>query len=69
MRTKRTRRRMPIPQHEFGFTADAFRLFSETGLDGERLTREQAEAEEARRTAAAAQTNLFNPIQPQEAYE
>jgi len=61
MRTKRNRR-MPIPQWEFGFTPDTFRLFSETGLDGERLTREQAEAEHARRMAAAAQTNLFAPF-------
>ena len=53
---------MPIPQWEFGFTADVFRLFSETGLDGERLTREQAEAEHARRMAAAAQATLPDPF-------
>jgi chitinase len=65
MKTKHARRRMPIPQHEFGFTAEVFRLFSEYGLDGERLSREQAETQEARRIAAAAQTNLFAEIQPQ----
>ena len=64
MRTKRNRR-MPVPQHEFGFTVDTFRLFSEFGLDGERLTREQAEAEETRRAAESAQTNLFTQIQTQ----
>jgi hypothetical protein len=60
---------MPIPQHEFLFTVETFRLFSETGLDGERLTREQAETERARRAAEAAQTNLFAAIQFQETYE
>ena len=65
MKTKNARRRMPIPQHEFGFTADTFRLFSEFGLDGERLARERDEAEESRRAAESAQTNLFTQIQPQ----
>jgi hypothetical protein len=60
---------MRIPQHEFLFTVETFRLFSETGLDGERLTREQAEAEQARHVAEVAQTNLFAAIQPQETYE
>jgi hypothetical protein len=58
---RRTKRPLPIPQHEFGFTAQTFRLISEFGLDGERLTRERSDAEEARRLAAAAQSNLFNP--------
>jgi hypothetical protein len=66
---RRTRRRMHIPQHEFGFTVETFRLFSETGLDGERLTREQAEAEQAHRAAEAVQPKLFAAIQPQETYE
>ena len=66
---RRTRRRMRIPQHEFLFTVETFRLFSETGLDGERLTREQAETERARRAAEAAQTNLLASIQFQETYE
>ena len=52
---KRNRRRLPIPQHEFGFTPDTFNLAIETGLDGDRLTRERAEAERARRMAEAAQ--------------
>jgi len=56
---KRARRRLPIPQHEFGFTADTFRLFAEVGLDGERITRERAEADDARRLAASAQAALF----------
>jgi hypothetical protein len=63
MRTKR-HRRLPIPQHEFGFSADTFRLFSEQGLDGERVTRERAEAEEARRVAEIAQKSLFKQIEP-----
>ena len=61
---KTSRKRLPIPQHEFGFTADTFRLFSETGVDGERISRERAEADEARRTAEAAQTSLFFNPQP-----
>ena len=61
---KTSRKRLPIPQHEFGFTADTFRLFSETGVDGERISRERAEADEARRTADAAQVSLFSNLQP-----
>ena len=53
----------------FVLTVETFRLFSETGLDGERLTREQAEAEQARRAAEAAQPKLFATIQPQKTYE
>ena len=56
---KRNRRPLPIPQHEFGFAADTFALFSETTLDGERIARERAEADKARRLADSAQTNLF----------
>jgi hypothetical protein len=56
---RRPKRRLPIPQHEFGFTAEVFRLFSEHGFDGERLTRERAEAEESRRTAETAPKPLF----------
>ena len=55
---KRNRRRLAIPQHEFGFAPQAFNLFQETTLDGERLTRERAEADRARRTAEAAQAAL-----------
>ena len=58
------RKPLPIPQHEFGFTPDTFTLFSETGADGERITRERAEADEARSTADAAQVSLFSTLQP-----
>ena len=52
---KRNRRRLPVPQHEFGFTPDTFNLIAETGLDGERITRERGEADHARQLAEAAQ--------------
>ena len=58
---KRNRRPLPIPQYEFGFTADTFRLFSETTLDGDRIARERAEADQARRLADAGQAPLFTP--------
>jgi hypothetical protein len=58
MRTKRTYR-LPIPQHEFGFVPDTFTLIQDTGLDGDRITKELAEADRARRAADAAQTRLF----------
>jgi hypothetical protein len=58
---KRHRRRLPIPQHEFGFTPDTFNLFAEATFDGERITREQAEADHARRLAEAAQGALPMP--------
>ena len=57
---KRSRRRLPVPQHEFGFTPDTFNLFAESAVDGERITREQTEAEQKRRTAEAAQAALFS---------
>jgi hypothetical protein len=56
---KRNRRRLPVPQHEFGFAPDTFNLIAETGLDGERITRERGEADHARRMAEAAQAALF----------
>src|ERR1039457_6246933 len=52
---KRSRHRLPIPQHEFGFTPATFNLLIETGLDGDRLTREPAATERARRQAGQAQ--------------
>ena len=58
MRTKRNRR-LAIPQHEFPFVPDLFALVSESGLDGDRLAREKAEAEKARQLAEAAQVKLF----------
>ncbi len=49
------RRRLPILQHEFGFTPDTFNLIAETGLDGDRLAREREETARARRRAEASQ--------------
>ena len=56
---KRKKRPLPISQYEFAFASDAFNLFSEGTLDGERITREQAEAELARRNAEAKQVPLL----------
>ena len=56
---KRNRRRLPVPQHEFGFTPDTFNLIQETGVDGDRIARERDEADRARRRAEAAQVVLF----------
>ena len=58
MRTKCTHR-LPIPQHEFGFVPNTFTLIQETGLDGDRITKELAETDRARRAADAAQARLF----------
>ena len=49
----------PVPQKEFGFAKDVFNLFHEWTSDGERLKREQTEAQQARQRAAAAQAPLF----------
>jgi len=56
---KRNRRRLPIPQHEFFFAPLAFNLIVENGTDGDRIARERAEADRARRAAEAAQARLF----------
>jgi hypothetical protein len=56
---KRNNRRLPIPQHEFGFVPETFTLMQETGLDGDRLARERDEADRARILAEKAQTALF----------
>ena len=61
---KRSRRRLPIPQHEFGFTPDTFNLIQENGLDGERVVRERAEAERARRDAEMAQAAFAAMLPP-----
>ena len=58
---KRTKRRLPLPQHEFGFSPDTFNLFAEVSLDGERIARERAEAERLRLAIESAQTAFFNP--------
>ena len=52
---KRRRRRLPIPQHEFGFAPDTFSLFAESAQDGQRIARERAETEQARHFADSAQ--------------
>jgi hypothetical protein len=59
------KRRLPIPQHEFGFAADSFNLFQETALDGDRIARELAALAKARELADRAQTALFQTTEPQ----
>ena len=56
---KRNRRRLPIPQHEFGFVPGTFTLIQDSGQDGDRLARERDEADHARRAAESAQARLF----------
>ena len=56
---KRSKRRLPIPQHEFFFAPLAFNLIVEDGTDGDRIARERAEADRARRAAESAQARLF----------
>ena len=56
---KRNRRRLPIPQHEFGFVPGTFTLIQDTGQDGDRLARERDQADRARHAAESAQGRLF----------
>lgn len=58
------RKRLPIPQHEFGFYAGSFQSHAETGLDGQRISRERAELENARLNSERRQTEIFtlNPV-------
>ena len=56
---RRTSRRHPIPQHEFGFSPNTFNLIQDNATDGERIARERAEAEKARAVAEQAQARLF----------
>ena len=56
---RRTTRRLPIPQNEFGFTPDTFNLMQDTATDGERIAREHAEADKARALTEQAQARLF----------
>ena len=56
---KRSKRRLPVPQQEFLFTPQALNLYTEATLDVERITRERAEADRARRAAESAQARLF----------
>lgn len=53
-------KRLPIPQHEFGFVPDTFGLIQDTALDGDRLARERNELEAARRASATAQRSLLS---------
>ena len=53
------RKRLPVPQNEFGFTPGTFNLFRESTADGERLARERALAEHERRLADREQNTLF----------
>lgn len=56
---KRSRRRLPIPQWEFGFTPKTFNLIVETGVDGEHLAREHRQKEHERQITDKAQCSLF----------
>jgi hypothetical protein len=56
---KRSKRRLPVPQWEFGFTPKTFNLIVETGVDGERMAREHRQKEHERRLADKAQSSLF----------
>ena len=56
---KRNRRRLPVPQWEFGFAVDTFNLIVETGVDGDRIAHERAEVDDDRRRSDAAQPVLF----------
>jgi hypothetical protein len=60
---RRNKRRLPVPQHEFGFIPATFNLMPEFGLDGDRIARERAEADHARRNTETAQTALFTTTQ------
>lgn len=56
---KRIKRRLPIPQWEFGFAPKTFNLIVESGIDGERLDREHKQKEYTRQLAEVAQPALF----------
>jgi hypothetical protein len=58
MRTPK--RRLPLPQWEFGFAIQTFNLVQDTAQDGERIAREREEAERNRQLAEAGQARLFN---------
>jgi hypothetical protein len=60
---KRTKRRLPIPQWEFGFAPKTFNLIVETGIDGERIAREHKQKESARQLGDKAQSSLFQMAQ------
>jgi hypothetical protein len=54
----KTKKRLPIPQHEFGFARAAFNLIADNTLDGWRIAREHTASEQARRKAEAAQSQM-----------
>jgi hypothetical protein len=56
---KLTKRRLPIPQNEFGFTPSTFNLFADFTSDGERIAREREQADKARQLAEVAQPALI----------
>jgi hypothetical protein len=67
MSRRRRQRRLPTPQHEFGFAPDTFNLFQDTTEDGERIAREREQAEQARAAAEAAQARFpqLSTLNPQ----
>ena len=56
---KPAKRRLPIPQWEFGFAPDTFNLIVEAGIDCERIAHEHEEAEKAHELVATAQSVMF----------
>jgi hypothetical protein len=56
---KQAKRRLPIPQWEFGFVPDTFNLIVETGVDGELSAREHEQVKKARQLAEKAQAPLL----------
>ena len=56
---KQAKRRLPIPQWEFGFAPDTFNLIVETGVDGERIAQEHEQVKKARQLAEKAQAPLL----------
>jgi hypothetical protein len=62
-------KRKIIQQFEFPFSADMFRLFSDTTIDGERLSCEQEQAKRNNDLAESAQPKLFaSPEKKRAAY-
>lgn len=55
-------KRLPIPQGEFGFMPNALNLFQERTADGERVAREQEQAERARQSLEKAQATLLQIV-------
>ena len=53
------KKRLPVPQWEFGFAPDTFNLIAETGVDGERIDQEREKMEKQRQVFEKAQSSLF----------